>query len=218
MTTTESGIMVSVLLRDAVAPVAAGQLPVAVDKLELFKTEAFVAYPPARSFYNHAILSGGEFDPGMAALAINHVHDAGTGNAVGVGRSTAGRRSLAAPTRSTISPTTSRMGRPRTKRRASFGMRRRAKRRAPSSPATRTICSTRWPHGSPQRRRPMPNNHDSLIRSRVRINVPTRVPLRSPDSPDNEIIFVTDGVLALYIMDARGSRQIVGLRFPGEND
>jgi hypothetical protein len=70
MTTTESGIMVSVLLRDAVAPVAAGQLPVAVDKLELFKTEAFVAYPPARSFYNHAILSGGEFDPGMAALAI----------------------------------------------------------------------------------------------------------------------------------------------------
>jgi hypothetical protein len=62
----------------------------------------------------------------------------------------------------------------------------------------------------------MPNNHDSLIRSRVRINVPTRVPLRSPDSPDNEIIFVTDGVLALYIMDARGSRQIVGLRFPGE--
>ena len=43
-----------------------------------------------------------------------------------------------------------------------------------------------------------------------------RRPFREPGAERNEVMFVRSGLLAKYIVDSSGRRQIVALRFPGE--
>ena len=48
------------------------------------------------------------------------------------------------------------------------------------------------------------------------VQVDPRRPFREPGIPRDEVMFVRSGILAKYITDGSGHRQIVALRFPGE--
>ena len=48
------------------------------------------------------------------------------------------------------------------------------------------------------------------------VQVDPRRPFREPGVPRDEVMFVRFGILAKYITDGSGHRQIVALRFPGE--
>ncbi len=48
------------------------------------------------------------------------------------------------------------------------------------------------------------------------VQVDPRRPFREPGVPRDEVMFVRSGILAKYITDGSGHRQIVALRFPGE--
>jgi CRP-like cAMP-binding protein len=48
------------------------------------------------------------------------------------------------------------------------------------------------------------------------VDVPSRRIFRAPGSLGDEVIFVIEGLLSLYCPDSRGQRQIVALRYPGE--
>jgi CRP-like cAMP-binding protein len=48
------------------------------------------------------------------------------------------------------------------------------------------------------------------------VTIDARRPFREPGSPRDEVMFVRSGILAKYINEGGGRRQIVALRFPGE--
>jgi CRP-like cAMP-binding protein len=53
-----------------------------------------------------------------------------------------------------------------------------------------------------------------VVNASRRIAVRKRLPLRAPDAPDDELIEVSKGIVALYHQGVR--RRIVALRYPGE--
>jgi len=48
------------------------------------------------------------------------------------------------------------------------------------------------------------------------VELDPRRPFREPGAPRDEVMFVRSGILAKYMSDGSGHRQIVALRFPGE--
>lgn len=48
------------------------------------------------------------------------------------------------------------------------------------------------------------------------VQVEPRRPFREPGAPRDEVMFVRSGMIAKYMTDGAGRRQIVALRFPGE--
>ena len=48
------------------------------------------------------------------------------------------------------------------------------------------------------------------------VQVDPRRPFRDPGAPRDEVMFIRSGILAKYLTDGSGRRQIVALRFPGE--